>query len=361
MLNLNNTHFSPECLTISLGSDCNLSCLYCYSEKNRVEEKDNLNENELLICILKAAEIVASNCKAKNIPFFLGFQGSGEPLIYFKMLKNVFELISAMAQKNNLKLFSFITSNGCMEAHKYKWVATNFSRICISLDGNKEINDIQRGAKDKNGTYNRVLDTINILRQNQKIPVIRTTVTRYNVDNLVPIVNHFINDLELSEIQMEPVYLVGQNGILPPSPDAFVENYSEAKRLAFKSGGTLSYSGYRKNEKHGIYCNIKKNVLFIGPNGNASICLFRDREKKESPYVIGYYDGKANQFVIDHDRILRLKETADRLYHDCENCEIQNSCVKGCPDICVFENESNYAIQESFRCRINRLLYQKET
>jgi radical SAM protein with 4Fe4S-binding SPASM domain len=357
---LNHNSFSPECLTISLGSNCNLNCLYCYSEKNQADEKDHLNENEFLACVLKAAEIVALNCKAKNIPFFLGFQGSGEPLMYFKMLKNIFKLISAMAQQNNLKLFSFITSNGCMEAHKYKWVAKNFSRICISLDGSKEINDLQRSAKDNNSTYNRILATINILRQNQKIPVIRTTVTKYNVDSLVPIVSHFINDLELSKIQAEPVYLVGQKGTLPPSPDAFVENFIKAKRLAIKTGATLTYSGYRKNEKHGVYCNINKNVLFIGPNGKASICLFKDKEKKESPYVIGYYDGKDNQFVIDHVRILRLKEAIDRIYQDCENCEIQNSCVKGCPDRCIFEHGSNDAIHESLRCKINRLLYQKQ-
>ncbi len=359
MLSLTNNCYSPVCLTISLGSDCNLNCLYCYSKKNRGEEKDFLNESELLLCILKAAEIVASNCMVKNIPFYLGFQGSGEPLMYFELMKNIFELISTLAQKNNLNLFSFITSNGCMEAYKYEWVANNFSRICISLDGSQEINDLQRNSLDKNGSYNRICDTINILRQNDKIPTIRTTVTKYNVDGLVSIVAHFINDLEILEFQAEPVYLVGQNWTLSPTPDAFVENYIAAKRLANKSGAMLSYSGYRKDKKHGTYCNMYKNVLFIGRNGNASICLFRDREKKESPYVIGYYDEKLNHYAIDHDRILRLKEVADRVYDDCKNCEIKNSCVKGCPDICIFESESN-AIQESLRCKINRLLYQKE-
>jgi len=131
------------------------------------------------------------------------------------------------------------------------------------------------------------------------------------------------------EIQVEPVYLVGQKRTLPPSPDAFVENYIEAERLADKTGARSVIRVTEKMKNMGIL-QINKNVLFIGPNGNASICLFKDREKKESPYVVGYYDGKANQFVIDHDKILRLKEVTDRLYQDCESCEIQNSCVKGC-------------------------------
>ncbi|MCU0645507.1 MAG: hypothetical protein MUC94_14780, partial [bacterium] len=208
--------------------------------------------------------------------------------------------------------------------------------------------------------YHRIFDTIKILRHHSKTPAIRTTVTKYNVHSLVPIVAHFINDLELVEIQMEPVYLINQNGELAPDPDAFVENYVAAKMLANKSGATLSYSGYRKNERHGSYCNINKNVLFIGRNGNTSICLFKDSEKKESPYVIGYYDAIDNQSVIDHNKISRLREAANRLYQECEKCEIQNSCVKGCPDRCLFENGSTESIHQNLRCRINRLLYQKE-
>lgn len=360
MPDLDNSDFSPECLTISLGSDCNLSCRYCYSKKHETIAHDHLAEQEFLACISTAAEMVAANCTTKNIPFYLGFQGSGEPLMYFHLVTKIFQLISDLARQNDLNLFSFITSNGCMEANKYEWVANHFSRICLSLDGNQEINDLQRQLKNNHGTYHQIEKAIHILKRNHKIPAIRTTVTKYNVTHLASIVAHFINDLGLLEIQVEPVYLVSQNGELAPDPDAFVENYLAAKMLANKSGGTLSYSGYRKNERHGSYCNFNKNVLFIGRNGNASICLFKDSEKKESPFVIGYYDATENQYVIDHDKISRLMAAANRLHQDCEKCKLQTSCVKGCPDRCIFENESNEAIHENLRCKINRLLYQKQ-
>lgn len=360
MYNANHIAFAPECLTINLGSDCNLNCLYCYSEKNQAESNDHLNETEFLDCVSKAAEIVASNCTAKNIPFYLGFQGSGEPLMYFELLKKSFQLISDLAQQRHLKLFSFITSNGCMEADKYEWAASHFSRICISLDGSQEINDLQRTFNDKNGTYHRICDTINILRQNHQVPAIRTTVTKYNVDKLAPITAHFINELELLEIQVEPIYLVSQNGDLSPDPETFVENYIAAKMFANQSGATLSYSGFRRNETHGRYCNINKNVLFIGRNGNASLCLFKDSEKKESPFVIGNYDAIENRFVIDHDKISKLTAAANKLYPECEGCDIRNSCVKGCPDRCLFENGWTESIHENLRCKINRLLHRKE-
>jgi radical SAM protein with 4Fe4S-binding SPASM domain len=355
----NKNSFSPECLTISLGSDCNLNCLYCFSKNSKTKKNNILNETDFLKCISKAAELVAVNCMRKNLPFYLGFQSSGEPLMYFTKLKLIFEIVSAIIQKNNLRLFSFITSNGCMEKEKYQWVATHIDRICLSIDGNEEINDIQRRTKDKKGTYRRILDTIDILKQNNKTPAIRTTVTRHNVNQLVRIVRHFI-EMKLLQIQVEPVYLLQSNGDLTPSPDLFVENYLKAKIIASNFGGMLNYSGYRKNERHGTYCNINKNVLLIGLNGNASICLFKDSENTESPFIIGHYDTCNEQFIIEDKKIDKLKKLIKRRYHDCEKCEIKDSCVKGCPDFCVMEKDANYTINESLRCKINRLLYQKE-
>ncbi len=360
MIISNKNFFSPECLTISLGSDCNLNCLYCFSKNNETEKCEILNEIDFLTCISKAAELVAANCRRKNISFLLGFQGSGEPLVYFDKLKKTYELVETIVRKNNLRLFSFITSNGCMEKEKYTWVAKHFNRVCLSIDGSKEIHDIQRRTRDKKGTYDRIVKTIDILRQNHKTAVVRTTVTQHNVHNLAAIVNHFIEELKLSDIQVEPVYMVQLKENLVPSPDVFVENYFDAKKLAANFGGTLNYSGYRKNEKHGVYCIINKNVLFIGPNGNASICLFKDSEKKESLFAIGHYDIKNERFIIEEKKIEKLKKMIERLYLDCENCEIVVSCVKGCPDVCIIEKDTNYTITESLRCKINRLLYQKE-
>jgi radical SAM protein with 4Fe4S-binding SPASM domain len=239
-------------------------------------------------------------------------------------------------------------------------VAQHFDRVCLSIDGDEKTNNIQRRTKDKKGTYGYIVETIDILKQNHKTPVVRTTVTQYNVNHLAPIVLHFVEDLKLVDIQVEPVYLIQSREDLVPFPDVFVKNYLEAKKLAANSGAMLQYSGYRKNEKHGVYCNINKNVLFIKPNGNANICLFKDSEKKEGPFTIGHYDIKNDRFIIEDKKIEKLKKMTEILYLDCENCEIVDSCVKGCPDVCIIEKDFRYPIKESLRCKINRLLYQKE-
>ena len=359
MIDVDDNEYRPECLTISLGSKCNLNCLYCFSDKNKFEDHNRLAKPDFEKCIQTAAEMVAQNCQSKGIPFFLGFQGGGEPLSYFDQLKHVYNLISKFADKNNLQLFSFITSNGCMDEQKYEWISERFNRVCISLDGNIELNDFHRKDENNNGTYEKIISSIDVLKKNNKIPSIRTTITKYNVNEMVDIVRHVILDLELTEIQIEPVFFIHKDDNLQPAAEIFVRKYIEARKFAERCGCTVTYSGYRKNAFHGTYCNLQKKVLFIGPNGHSSICLFKENESASSPYIIGYYHRETGTFQLDKHKIEQLMNLTSRYYRQCWNCEIRNTCVRGCPDLCLVENDDNAPVRESLRCRINRLLYKK--
>jgi len=355
------SRYSPLCLTISLGSDCNLNCVYCYSLLQSHQASDlDLCENDFLNCIQCAAELIAHNCLSKRRPFFLGFQGSGEPLIHFDLLKKIYGLISDMLQKRGLPKFSFITSNGCMEGYKYSWVAKHFDRICLSLDGDQNIHDLHRRTSEGEGTYPRAMTALRILRENRKTPVIRTTVTLHNAHLLVPIMKHFIERLGLREFQVEPVYGLNPCNALSPDPEVFVKNFLAAKKYVNAAGGQINYSGHRSEQPHGPYCNVLKNVLFIGRRGTASACLFRDNENRESPFTIGYYDDNMNRFIINKTRVRDVENTAAQMYSECATCEIRDSCVKGCPDMCILTDSAASPVSQSLRCQINRMLFERD-
>lgn len=346
--------FTPQCLTISLGRQCNLDCCYCFS-KGYQQSRSYLPEKELLSGVVKAAELVARNCAYKQVPFFLGFQGSGEPLMHFDTLKQIYQQVESVVGRHQLKFFGFITSNGCMEINQYEWIAARFQRVCLSLDGDKRMHDTHRRTKGGQGTYTRVIRSLGIFRDHSVTPAVRMTVTRHNVEVLLPITRHFIHDLGLCDIQVEPVYL---DDTLYPDPERFAVNYLESRTYAQNHGVKLGYSGYRKHEMHGPYCNMNRNVLYIGPKGTASICLFKDLEDKQSPFVIGYYDAEIDQFILQTEKIERLQQLSAQSYRDCRGCAIADSCVKGCPDVCVLEADSCFPVRQSLRCQINQSLYQ---
>ncbi|MFZ5516591.1 MAG: hypothetical protein ACOY90_08115 [Candidatus Zhuqueibacterota bacterium] len=247
-----------------------------------------------------------------------------------------------------------------MEDYKYSWIANHFDRICLSLDGDRNAHDFQRRHTSGTGTYPSVMAALRILSENRKIPVIRITVTRHNAHLLAPIMTHFIDDLGLREFQVEPVYRLSVGNALYPEPDIFVFNFLRAKKIVSRAGGMINYSGYRSNQQHGPYCNFFKNVLFIGRRGIASACLFKDDEAIESLFAIGHYDVEANRFLINTNKVRDLECSAHKLYLECVRCEVQDSCVRGCPDLCRLSHEAAYPVTQSLRCRINRLLFEYE-
>ena len=359
MINESIDDYSPECLTVSLGPECNLQCIYCYAKNDLIEKSDKLDKSYFFDCVWAAADIVAENCIEKQKPFFLGFQGGGEPLIHFDDLRNIHRHLASKMETDGLKIYSFLTSNGCLGIERYKWVAQNIDRVCISLDGIGQVNDKHRRTLGGEGTFVKTTGTIKCLLEQGKIPAIRITVTALNVHNIAETVTYLIREFFIKDIQVEPVYQVNDSsGILPTYKD-FVDNFLLAKEIAGKSGARLGYSGYRPQEEHGPYCNTEKRVLFLDPNGNASLCPFKDVEPISSPFVIGFYDSKQCKYRIDYKKICTSKSALCRIRTECENCEINESCVLGCPDVCMMTGAVKSMIRKSLRCKINLFLHER--
>ena len=69
MINESIDDYSPECLTVSLGPECNLQCIYCYAKNDLIEKSDKLDKSYFFDCVWAAADIVAENCIEKQKPF----------------------------------------------------------------------------------------------------------------------------------------------------------------------------------------------------------------------------------------------------------------------------------------------------
>lgn len=353
--------FKPECLTISPGNDCNLGCSYCYA-KLFIRTAGKVSEDDYIKIINSSAQIVAENCSERKIPFNLGFQGGGEPLLYYDQLKKICRNVLEIAEKSNLKLFSFITSNGTMEPEKYLWLAENFSRICISVDGPEHIHNHNRKFKDGSPVFQRVKKNIEVLSAAGNNPVCRMTITEDNIEYLAESVRYLVSGLGFSSINIEPVYSLYETESIMFDPELFADSLVNADRIASGLGCSLTYSGFRPAELHGAYCNTEKKVLFITPNGKGSICLFNENDENNNLFTIGEFLREKDTFIIDHEKVEKLQSYINLLPEECTQCVIKNHCTRGCPDICLIKMNSNIykkSVKESMRCRVNRALYNK--
>jgi putative peptide-modifying radical SAM enzyme len=141
---------------IILTEECNSRCRYCYG-KSECEFGNKLNENfhfdysspgysDINVNVLKK---FIKKDKSPKIIFY-----GGEPLM------NIEKMIEIMKQLPDVKYF--IQTNGKLLNKLPKEYVNRFSKILVSIDGDKERTDFNRGK----GTYDLVMKNIELIKKN---------------------------------------------------------------------------------------------------------------------------------------------------------------------------------------------------
>lgn len=172
---------------ISISENCNMSCRYChFSIKDK--RRNEMNESELVKVIQNIKRYIHEN----DVDIFkIGIVGGGEPLIHFNILK---KLVDTVKSTENIKLYTI--SNGYSVSEKQlKYFYDNRDTVTLnfSLDGYKEIHDLNRIDCLGNGTFDRVMESIEKYEGifSQK-PQVNCTVTSEHIKNHEKVIDFFV-------------------------------------------------------------------------------------------------------------------------------------------------------------------------
>lgn len=143
---------------IILTEKCNSQCRYCYGKSmedfdNELDKKFKFDFSapcDLGIDIQKLKKFILQDKDAKII-----FYG-GEPLLKIDKIKEIMDAF----KDDNIKFF--MQTNGRLLDTVPKEYMNKFSRILVSIDGDKERTDYNRGIS----TYDLVMENINFIREN---------------------------------------------------------------------------------------------------------------------------------------------------------------------------------------------------
>ncbi len=164
-----------------LTNHCNCNCIQCpaqVAEDAKTEKlSDNLTLDEYATLI---DDLVSSGCKR------IGLTG-GEPLI----LK---QKIVPLLEKINERAYSQIVTNGSLldEAFLDHYDSIGGGHITFSIDGIGERHD---QIRRKPGLFRKIEDTLDLLHEKRYrniMPKITFTLFNDNVDEMVPVANHFL-------------------------------------------------------------------------------------------------------------------------------------------------------------------------
>lgn len=175
-LNLANVFYCQ----IHITTRCQNSCKHCYFKELNIANMDVPIDQ-----LLKLLDVIKNRAKDIGLSARVDFTG-GDPLLYpylHTVLDKCNELNIAYGFKCNPEtIVQFSNSVGDF--------FSNSSGVSLSLDGLRETHDFYR----KRGSFDCTIRAIEILKEAGISLRINTTISRNNVNNLIPLINFLIDE-----------------------------------------------------------------------------------------------------------------------------------------------------------------------
>lgn len=340
-------------MTLEINQKCNLRCKYCY-----LGEKDGSK----MSCktAYKAIDQAFTYTEIhKDRTLWINFVG-GEPLLDFDMIQDLVRYVNLKNEEPKYKLlFSFTTNATIMNSEILNFLAANNFSVKISIDGDENVNDLNRVDQSGHGSYEKILSNLHYFREfEQKIgrPVQVTNVITGNnyrkyyetlvyltreigfkmIDTAIDLGYHW-NDEEIEVIA----------GNIRESFDCFVEAASRNQGFRWEFAEKIVH--FKKDRKKFYSCGAGIVSSYVRTDGGIYACP-------------GCLDPKVQLGTVDkglnRDKVDRLKrfEGIDNL--QCQSCEISKYCTE---QSCIMQNlavmgDVNTPIP--IMCRLRKLAYE---
>lgn len=328
---------APIEIALEITSLCNLNCKHCFQPKFDKKRQLSTDEIKLLLDELKKLKV------------FIIFIGGGEPLIR----EDFFELAKYMIDDNFCVIMS---TNGTLITRK---VAKNFANIGlnygvqVSLEGsNAKIHDKVRGE----GSFKKAIKGIKNLQSVGISPSIGVTVTKYNLNDILSMVNLAIKN-KLQGVHIMCLMPSGQGANfykeLNPSLEEWINLEKKLRKISPKIGDKLLLDwgnrcfqpprvGFDKNtftkiDKKFAGCFAGRTKAAIGCYGDVYGCDIL----KEPRFIAGNIRKQTFKKIWNDAKIFKLlrKRTINNIKGKCKYCKYKFACVGGCPAIAFYKSK----------------------
>ncbi len=260
----------------------------------------------------------------------------GEPLMNFKVVKQIVEYARSQEEKHNKKFRFTMTTNGLLLTDDViEYLNKEMYNVVLSLDGRKEINDMLRVHADGSGCYDAIVPKYKklIATRGDKDYYVRGTFTKHNLDFAKDAVH--MAELGFDQVSVEPVV---SGPKLPYSlqeedlPAAFAEYENLANILIDrkKKGKGFNFFHFMIDLNQGP-CAIKR--LRGCGCGNEYVCVTPEGDIYPCHQFVGEEKWKMGNIMEDTFDIPMKQEFAlTNVYskEDCKDCWAKFYCSGGC-------------------------------
>ncbi len=155
-------------LVLLIAQDCNLRCKYCFADSGKYELVNGRRmEPDTAFKAIK--EFLQTFDGGISLIQFFG----GEPLLNFKLIKDVVPKVNQFCAQKNIKkpLFGLVTNGTIFNSEIISFFNENNISATISLDGGKEVNDCHRVYASGKGSFEVIEKNIHFINSSRTFPL----------------------------------------------------------------------------------------------------------------------------------------------------------------------------------------------
>lgn len=320
------------------SSLCNINCCYCFY-KDVVKNNTFTPEKMKMATAVNIIDKAFKYCSESTIIEFC-FQG-GEPLLAGLDFYNMFIREVNKRNKKNQVWYAIQTNGLLIDNRWIELFKDNNFLVGISLDGIKKTHDFSRKINDT-GTFDQVIESINLLKAN-KINYNILTVVTSNMVNYAAQIYTFYKNMNFEYVQFIPClgFLGKSNGLKPREYKRF---FTELYKIWIKDRKIhISlfeeiiniFNGKRDCLSCGVlgYCSLQ---LVIESDGTVYPCDFFVLDK----YCIGNINNDDFNTLVRNINVKKFLEEEKNFSYLCDTCEFYTLCQGNCKrqNECMFDD-----------------------
>lgn len=305
-------------IRILTTTSCNARCSYCY-EKGFKTEFMNMNTAEAIV------KFILKMPKMEKI--YIHWFG-GEPLLNIKVIDFIMKSVYSKLKKRGTDVFVYFTSNGSLlneklcEKARVEWHA-NYFQITIDDIGEK-YNKIKNYI-NKSYNYERVINNIDYLLQNEIKVILRINYKPFEVEKVKKIIevlsNRFIHYCKDNLLIFDPAPIFETQIKLNCSNCQNKYNMFEPAKFLYEKNLLSASNAFDLNVKGGQCYACHQGSFVISPNGDLYKCTVAMKDEKSK--VGSVYTG------IDRNKTY-FDWVNPKLTKKCDKCVFLPICQGGC-------------------------------
>lgn len=346
-------HVKKEMISFYLTTECNLNCIYCYTNKNSADHRRQTLDYEFARA---GIDDYYQSSYAHHVRFF----GAGEPTMELGLMKRIL----AYAKEKDPHTTSEIQTNGCFGRNAMLWIAENIDIVWVSSDGTPEIQDHYRPTREGGRSSGILADNLNYLTRNSRGMVgIRTTITDVNVHNQIDMIKYFA-ELGIRNFWVDPIFPeIGMDDSKEPlDMDIFAEEFSRAVHYAYLHGMTYGSILTCNFDETGEYaCRACLPVPHLTTDGYVSACdmaLFGNDADHMNIFIYGKWNEQTKKIEYDQKKIKLLQSRKLSNIPHCKECPVGEHCGGYCLGEVVNETKDLFGCKKKI-CGTTRKLWQE--